>query len=120
MVFPAKLNFAWSKLTEPPGSVEIPPQSPGAGLDAVPSPLVSPPTESSMNEVNTTGLAVVPAATNDPSTTIVAQFQLLMTVPAFRVNVTPAAIVNVLQPPCSTGSNVPVHGRVAFTTWVSP
>ncbi len=83
MVFPAKLNFAWSKLTEPPGSVEIPPQSPGAGA---PLP-VAPPMVLSFTDVKVIGDAAVPAPFNVPSTVSVVPFVALMMVPGWIVRV---------------------------------
>src|SRR5687767_14486385 len=46
----------------------MPPQSPFAGPVRLPSPFVSPPTESSRHEVRVTGDAAVPVALSDPWT----------------------------------------------------
>jgi hypothetical protein len=52
----------------PSARTSIPAQSPGIGVDPEASPLVSPRTESSRREVNTTGEVLVPAVTRLPST----------------------------------------------------
>src|SRR3954462_727976 len=53
-------------VSDPPLTSEMPPQSPATGELASPSPLVSPPTESSLRLVNTTGSAAGPLTTKDP------------------------------------------------------
>ncbi len=102
--------------TDDPADPEMPSQSPALGLLAAPSPLVSPPTESSSSEVNTTGAAAVPLTTKDPSTVNpLPQAQLLMTAPALIVNVTPAGTVKFEHPPSRTGMRLPDHGNVEST-----
>ncbi len=77
---------------------------------------MSPPTESSSSEVNTTGAAAVPLTTKDPSTVNpLPQAQLLMTAPALIVNVTPAGTVKFEHPPSRTGMRLPDHGNVEST-----
>ena len=64
---------------------------------SVPSKFVSPPIESSDNDVNATGEAAVPTATSRPFTVRSAEeyhrFDFT-TAPGFTVNVTPGANVN--------------------------
>ena len=58
----------WRKVAEPPEPMEILYQSPLAGVVAVPSLLASPPTVSSLMEVNVTGLPAAPWASRTPAT----------------------------------------------------
>ena len=63
------------------------------GPVALPSPLVSPPTESSRHDVNTTGDPADPDATNEPSTVSVTPDVALTIVPGSTVRVAPGAMV---------------------------
>jgi hypothetical protein len=103
------------------GAATMPPQSPAAGLVALPSPFVSPPTESSRSDVSLTGDVAVPDATNDPRTVRYPQLSSpLMIVPAPIVKVTPARTVKPEQKvPRTTGMRFPDHGRVELTLTVS-
>jgi len=91
----AKLIFG-AVVALDPVDRSIPPQSPALGEVAFPSPLVSPPTLSSLIEVKYTGEAEVPADVSEPLICRLAPESNLMIVPAATVRVTPAATV-VLQ-----------------------
>src|SRR4051812_34535927 len=99
----------------------MPYQSEFVGPVAFPSPLVSPPTVPSRHDVNTTGLAAVPEATNEPWTrNWPPQFwPPLTTVPAPNVTVTDGATVTAEHPPHNSGMRVPVHGRLELTVTTS-
>src|SRR5690242_17355239 len=103
-----------------PSASSVPPVTmrplhrPESGSVADPSPLESPPTVSSHQDVNVTGAAAVPATTNDPLTDrallLLPETGTIFTVvPAATVNVTPAGTDN---PPASTTHISPVVGTV--------
>src|ERR1700744_1137501 len=75
----------------------MPSQSPGVGVVAVPSPLLSPPALSSFQEVNTTGVAAVPATFSVPSPVTPSLRPDFTTGPAAIVKVTPVGTLSVLS-----------------------
>lgn len=77
----------------PPLPTAMPAQSRATGLVASPSPLVSPPMESSRSEVKTTGDVLVPLLVRVPLTAS-CPFRLLITWPAAMVMVAVGAMVS--------------------------
>ena len=78
-------------------SMKIRRQSPATGVVAEPSPFVSPPYASSLNEVKTTGLAAVPFALMVPFTQRAGSFSetIFTTTPLSSVSVAPGFTVAV-------------------------
>src|SRR5262245_32211652 len=99
----------------------MPGQSPTAGALTAPSPLVSPPTESSFRDVNTTGDPDDPDTTSrPPDSTVMPACLNFTTAPAGIVSVTPDGTVT----PFSAGQHnefalgthgTPVRGHVVST-----
>jgi hypothetical protein len=94
---PSYATVVYAKLTDgavfPLVDSEIPLQSPALGRLARPSPLVSPPTLSSLIDVRYTGEAAVPPVVNLPLTSKPAPASNFTTLPAATVSVAPEAIV---------------------------